>query len=796
MPMSLRLALRRLAKNPAFCLISILMLALGVAVSTLTFSITSSTLLRPLPFPHPDRLLRVFATSTKDAFMPLAPGDALDIRDQLGDIGQFALFAPQSFNVGEPGETPQQKPGLSVTANFLDVLGVRPALGRGFLPNEDEVSQANVTVITHAFWEEHFGGDPHVLGKALRIETTTYTIVGVLPPSFDEALLWRGRAFVHVSSAWRGWRANHSAHWMNLVCRLNPGVTVPQANLRLLSIAATLAREHPAEVGSNGLRFTPLGTSFVRARSVYWLIVGLAVFVLVIACANLGALQLARALERRGELAVRSALGATRANLIAALAVESVVIALAGTALGVVAIGWGRALIIHALGMDQIVLDWRVILFDGLLATLAVVVFGLLPAVVASDLNTSEALKASGRSTTSGRQQRRVKSALIVAQISLAVVLVSTAFSFVVGVRTFIQRDRGWQPDGLVSGLLHAPWGWMQKEATNPTLTARLRAQLTAIPGVEAASVSSGGAIYGGTDESKVFVEGAPPTAPGQEPRALLIGVDASFFHVLQIPIRAGRLLADNYRRSDPPIAVVSVSFAHHFWPDGSALGKRVKFGENQPWREIVGIVGDVSLAIAYDRATPTAQAYIPSEDTPGPWYNFIVRSSLPALALEHPIRQAVAGIDPDFMVMEFGDVPTLLQQEAGNRLLTVSLTTFAAAGLLIALIGLYGMMTEIVNARRREIGVRLALGADGRRIIAMIMASGAWLIAVGTVIGAALAWIAAGFLLRGMPELPVPGLGARLVLALVLMVVGAAACFLPSRRASRLNPVEVLRAE
>ncbi|MEO6994756.1 MAG: ADOP family duplicated permease [Lacunisphaera sp.] len=793
--MTLKITFRRLARSPGFCAVSVLMLALGIAVSTLTFSVANSALLRPLPFPQPDRLVRVFSTSTQSAFMPLAPGDAIDLREALGDLGDFTLFRSNSANVFEPGGVAEQKNGLSVTPDFLRVLGIQPQLGRNFLPGEDTPEKSAVTLITSAYWHEHFAADPQVIGKLLRIESVTNTIVGVLPPNFDETALFRGLTFVQLSGYWRNWRTIRADRWLNVAGRLHPGVTEAQANARLLAFGANLSHDHPAEMRGIGLRITPLGTSAIRSQTIFWLLVALAALVLLIACANLGALQLARAFARRGELAVRTALGARRRELMVAIAAESVVVAAAGTGLGLLAVIWGSHAMGHWLELGPLPVDIRVIGYAGLLGVLAVVVFGLMPAWLASDLHVSDALKVSSHQSTGGRA-RGLKHALVVGQIGLALTLVSTAFSFVAGVHTFLHRERGWQAEGLVSGLTRFSYAWTLKEQENPTFAAQVRAQLGAIPGVQGVSVASGAPPYGSPRESAIYPADWGALTPGQEPRAQTMEVDAEFFRALRIPLRAGRLFPEVYRRTDPPMAIVSASLARQLWPDGTAIGKRIKTQLNGPSREIIGVVGDVNLAVGFDRAASTQQIYARVEETSGPWYGFILKTTLPATALERSIRQAFVAIDPDIMVANLGDVPQLLESFADNQPLTIFLTTFAAIGLLIALVGLYAMMSQTVNERRREIGVRLALGADGSRIRGMLLRSGGRLLLVGAVVGLAASYGAGRLLLRTMPELPMPGIGARLLIAAVLVAAGMIACYLPSRRASRVDPVEVLRAE
>lgn len=797
MPLALKFAFRQLAKSPAFAFIAILLLALGIGVSTTSFSLANAALLRPLPFPDPDRLVRVYTASPKENMPVLAPGNALQLRDELRDVGQFALVMEAYSNVALAGEPAEQKTGLNVSANFLPLLGIQPAIGRGFLPDEDQPGKASVVLITDAYWREHFASDPHVIGKSLKIESGFSTIIGVLPSAFEQVRLWRRCAFVMNMTVWPGWRDIRDAKWMELVGRINPAVDPAQAQLRLLTFSAQLAHDHPKEIGSDSLRFTSLRNVAVSGGGgelLRWLIVAMAVLVLVIACANLGAVQLARIFNRQGELAIRAALGATRRNLVGIVAAESLAISTAGTALGLLLSIWTRDLIVRWLDELPMPTDFRVLGFTAGCGALAALAFGVLPAWFASGRSVNDVLKGSSRGATAERHGGKV--ALITVQLGLAVVLVCTAASFILGVRTFLARDRGWSPEGIVTGVFHSTWDWIQKEEKHTGGLDQVRAALAAIPGVSAVSIAARLPILGWPEDGKVFVEGADPVPRGQEPRIALVCTDAPFFSALGIKLREGRLLPGTYRRADPLVAVINATMARKFWPGQSAIGKRIRLEEKEPWREVIGVVDDVSFASGFDPVPTTLQVYRPVDEHPAPWYNVVLKSSLPAARIERSIRQAITKVDPDFTIVQIGDVPALLAQSASNGPFTPILCAFAGAGFTIALIGLYGVMSQIANHRRREIGVRLALGADYRRILALMLNQGGRLLLFGAVVGVAASYAVGIVIVRAMPELPLPGIGPRLGIAAGLGIVGLIACYLPSRRVARLNPIEVLRGD
>lgn len=797
MALAFRQALRRLGKSPGFTLIATLMLALGIAISTAAFSVANDTLLRPMPLPHPEELVRVFTTSRKIPLMSLTPGSALDLRDELRDIGEFGLFMPRMRNVAEPGQPPEQRFGLTVTPNVLKLLGVQPVIGRDFVAEDGNTGMPVVAILTHRFWRDHYASDPAVLGKILRIDGGDCTIIGVLPPRFDEPLLWYGCSFVNVMQVWPDWRQQRTNAWIDVMGRLNSGVSLTTLQVRLNALAARLGHDYPDKFGTNGLWVTALGSSNfgVHARTVCWLVVGLAALVLFIACANLGGLQLARALRRRSELSVRVALGATQRHLIPPLALEGAIIAVAGTAVGILSTFWARSLLGLWFVGPPVTIDWRVLSFAAFAGVLASMGFSLVPAWLMARSSMAEAMKDSSRGATLGRSQNRLKFALIAGQVGLALVLLSAAATLVFGVRNFLHRDRGWQPDGLVAGAFQITWPWRQKESAHPILVRQLESKLGALPGVQQASVNSDATIYGGQWVVPVTIEGADPVPAGHEPQAMVSAVDAAFFSVLGIKLHQGRLFPAEWRETDPPVAVVSATTARLLWPGGDAIGKRVRVPEDKRWHEIVGVVADANFNPRFNTPPTTLQIYRPAQETNGPWFSFVLKSSLPASTLEHSIRKVISSIDPDFMVSGIGDASRKLAEFVATPLIPI-LVTFAVAGLAIAMIGLYSVMNQFTLQRRRDIGVRIALGADYHRVILLMLGQGGRFLGVGIVIGTVGSYAVVLILRNAMPELPALGFGLQVLIGLALGAVGLGACYLPSRRAARLNPVEVLRAE
>lgn len=793
----LKQAVRQLRRSSGFAAVSILTLALGIAMSTATFSIANGVLLRPLPFVDQDRLVRVFTVSQQSSTTPLAPGSAMDIRDELSDIGQFATFHLEPQNVAKVGQSPELQKSIAASANILRVLGVQPSLGRDFAPDESEPGRPPVVLLTDRFWRDRFGADPAVVGEVLRIGTDNCTVIGVLPPSFDEPLLWRGCKFIRVMTLWHGWRTERSNKWMEVMGRLNSGVSVAAAQARLNSFAGRIAHDYPTETGTDGLRLTALGPSFAdpHTRTVYWLVVGLSILVLAIACANLGGVQLARLLGRRGELTVRVALGARQRDLIATLAGESLLLVFAGTALGLLFTYWARELLAQLVSGLPISIDFHVLTFAASIGVLAALGFGVAPAWFITRTAVSEGLKESSRGSTSGGSQRRVKFFLIVGQLSLALVLVSSAASMVLGIRAFLERNRGWQPVGLVSGTFSVPWARVEREQKEPILASLIQRNLRALPGVEAVGIASQGPLRGWQNQEPIVIEGAAPIPPGREPSAFVTGVDSGFLNALQVHLLEGRDFPSEWRRSDPPVVIINAVAARHFWPNTSAVGKRLRIGKKGPWHEVIGVIADTRYNVNFESPQTALQVYRPIQEDPSPWMNFAVRSSLPAAALERSLRKELSDIDPDAMIVEIEDVPMMLAGFTKTPLAPL-LISFATAGLIIALIGLFGVMAQLTLQRRREIGIRLALGADHRRVVLLILNQGIRLLVIGVGHGLAVSYGVSAIFRSVMPELPSLGLPLQILVGLALGVIGLLACYLPSRRAARVNPIEVLRVE
>ncbi|HEY5227629.1 MAG TPA: ABC transporter permease, partial [Opitutaceae bacterium] len=452
--MNLRYALRRLSKSPGFCLVAVMMLALGIGMSTSSFSITNCLLLRPAALPHPEQLVRVYRTSTRSKIVWLSPANFLYVRANATSFSSVATFVPHPRNITEKGKTPDPEPGLFVTSNFLPTLGIQPILGRGLEPDEELPGKPTVLILTRSYWERHFGADPGIIGRTLRIGFDNATVVGVIP-DFPGPSPWYRAAWVTQETIFEG-NPNRDAWWFELVGRLKPGVTQAHAQAELSLLAARIDHDFPEENADDGMVLMGLAGSDVAAdqRRMFWLSTGLSTLVLLIACANLASLQIARALGRANEFAIRSSLGARRSDLMAPLLAESALLTIAGTVGGLLLGSWTNRLVSHFFWYDvPVPMDGRVLGFALAVSVVTALVFGLAPAWLASRDSTEQALRSQSRASTAPAQHR-FKRLLVVGQIASALVLVSAALSLGIAARNTISRNLGWQPEGLFSAFV------------------------------------------------------------------------------------------------------------------------------------------------------------------------------------------------------------------------------------------------------------------------------------------------------------------------------------------------------
>ncbi len=799
----LRLAFRTLVKAPGFTCIAVLTLALGIGLSTSAFSLTNVLLFRSLPYPESDRLVRIFGTTSQADTNSLAPANAIDIRAALTSFSQVGLYSYDSLALAEPDQPAVQINAVNFSANFFNLLGVVPLHGRLFAPDEDQPGRDGVVVLTHRMWTRRFASDPQVLGRTLRINGENATVIGVLPETFAAPLVWGPCDIVRPLTQQTIFPTQRTNAWMNIVGRLKPGTTLEQAHIELGTIAARLAKDYPKENAGNGLRAVSLHDSNMDriSRLILWMMPVLSTLVLVIACANLANLLLARSLGRSREFAIRSALGASRTQLMRPLLAESALLAVFSGIAGILIAFWGASLLGRHLQINgeagfQIPLDARVLGFAAISALVSALAFGLAPAWLASRTSAADSLKDSARGTTAGRAHHRIKHTLVAAELAFTLILVGVAGSFALGARGFVARDLGWNPDGLYSGSLVTPWNRYGDDEKLRTFQRTLIERLAEIPGVTHAAIASNVPLYNYYGSDNVTPEGQT-FAPGQEPLVTSVPVSSEFFAALGIPVRAGTIFPSDLRADARPMVIVNEALARRFWPGQDAIGKRLRMKERDELAEIVAVVGDVQMAANLGAPSTRLQVYRPLVKFPLRYQTLILRTSVPPASVSESVRRAVAALDPDLPVADSGSVRESIVRNMDNiNLIIANLSIFAGMGLLIAIVGLYGVISHLTAQRTRDIGVRIALGADYRSIVTMILRQSAVLFALGMVLGLPGYGFVQWILGSSMAAMPFPGYWLAAVIPAILGLATFAASFVPAHRAARTDPLIALRAD
>ncbi len=796
----IRYGARQLLRSPGFTSVAVLTLALGIGANTAIFSVVNAVLLRPLPFPEPDQLVLITENNLSRGWTSFAvsPANYLDWQRQAQTLQSMASFRGAGFNVSG-GTEPERVIAAQVSASFFNVLGVSPLLGRTFTEEEDRPGHGRVVVLGHGFWQTHFAGDPQIVGKTVLLSGESYEVIGVMPPDFrtpGQTQVWAPAAFTERQVQQRG------SHYINVIARLKPEVSLEQARAELVAVAKRLEAQYPEtntgwSTNVNTLHQQVVG-SVERPLKVLLAAVG---FVLVIACANVANLLLARAAGRQREIAIRTALGAGRLRLVRQLLTESVLLGLAGGALGLLLAFWGidllRALnpgtIPRASGIG---VDRWVLLFTTGVSLLTGFLFGLAPALACSHMEVGESLKEGGRTASVGRGRQRLRQGLVVVETALALVLLVGSALLLRSFARLQGVDPGFRADNLVLALVNLPQSKYPTDAQEVAFYRQVLERVRARPHVLGAAVSTTPPLSG-SDFVLSFRTEAQEGLPPQDLLSANYGaVSADYFRVLGIPLLEGRAFTNQDVEGMPRVAVINQTMARRIFPNQSPIGKRIRIGVNGSiWREIVGVVGDVRHYELGDE--PTMQMYEPYSQQSWPTMMILVKTESEPHAFVPMLRSEVLAVDKDqpLGVVRTGE-EILAQSVAQPRFRTVLLGLFAFLAALLAAVGIYGLMAYSVLQRTHEIGVRRALGAQPRDIIRLLLRQGMALMLVGLAAGLAGAFVLTRFL-EGMlfgvtARDPMTFGGVPLLLAAVALL----ACWMPARRAARVDPMVALRYE
>ena len=794
----LRYGLRMLVRSPGFALVGVATLALGIGANTAIFSIVNALLLRPLPYPEAHQLVMVW----QDLRARGGPAQEWDTPGNVADWKTSGLFAGLTAIQGwqaslTGGGEAEPLLGEQVTYEYFDVLGVRPALGRSFQASEDVPNAPRVVVISHALWQRRFGADPRILHQSITLGGEPHQVVGVMPATFrpgviDGAEVWRPRR-LNLTNPSRG------AVVLRVIARLKPGDTLEKTSASASLLAAQLAAAHPESNTGAGIGIVSLHAQLVgNIQQGLLVLLGAVAFVLLIACANIANLLLARASARTREIAVRLALGAGRARLVRQLLTESLLLSAIGGALGVLVARWGIDALVAAApqsapSVGEIGLDGTVFLFAAVLTLLTAAIFGLVPALQASGVDVSPALRQGGRggSAAAGHHTRR---ALIVLEIASALVLLVASGLLM---RTFVslqQSDLGFNPDRVLVGAVNPPRVSYGTAAQQVAFYDRLLERASSLPGIESAALTSIVPL-GGDNDMSILVEGKPAPANNAEGDAVWYRlVSREYFHAMGIALKRGR----NFEpRESAPAIIVSDATARRFWKDGDPLGRRVRFSEDAsaPWFTVVGVAGEVRMR--GPRGESRSEVYLPYWQFPELGINVVLKTAGRPESLAAPLRRAVRDLDPDIPVSGITAMSTVVAESIDQpRFFAVIVGVFALLALALAIVGIYGVISYTVAQRTAEIGVRMALGAGRRDILALVVGDGLRLTALGILLGvAAAAAASAGLrsLLFGVGALDPATFGGMTAL---LVAASILACVVPARRAAGVDPIVALRRE
>jgi putative ABC transport system permease protein len=802
----LRYAVRMMLRQPGFTVVAILTLGLGIGANSAIFSVVNAVLLRPLPYPAPEQLVMLWESKTEQGLGgarfkgTVSFSNFKDWREQNDSFADLAAYQQAGYSL--PGkDAPERVTGATVTPNFFDVIGVQPQMGRGFGEAGKQPGGSRLVVLSDALWRRNFGADARVIGKEITLSGEQYTVVGVMPAGFQfpsrSTQLWTPLDLTPDQLT------NRDNHWLMVLGRLKPTSTLEQAQSGMSTIASRIEQQYPDIQAGRGVQLVSLQEELVQfVRPALLVLLGAVGFVLLIACTNVANLLLARSAARRREIAIRTALGAGRWRLIRQFLTESVLLFILGGTLGLLISKWGVDLLVNwASGFmpraGEVRLDSRVVGFTLLLSLLTGVIFGLAPAIQSSKTDVQSALKEGGNSGQSPRRNW-IRSALVVAEIAAALVLLVGAGLLIKSFTHLLNTDPGVQAENVLTMGLTLPQSLYSTHQSRTIFYRQVLERVGATPGVESAGVVNLLPIQNSGYNGKIWIEGEAVPQPGSEPIAEYRATSPDYFRALGIPLVQGRFFNQQDREKALPVAIINQTFVKRYLQGRDPLGSRIR-KEDTEWLTVVGVVGDVRQSgltqnIMPEVYTPYAQ---PESGTLTQGMTLVVRATGETAEVVSNVRRAVQQVDPNQPVHNVQTMQEVIYRSVSDRRLTMTLLTiFAGVALFLAMIGIYSVMSYVVTQNTREIGIRMALGAQGGDVLKLVVGQGLMLALVGIVVG-----LVASLALTRLIKSLLFGVTATdpltfIYVSLFLVLVAVLACYLPARRATRVDPMVALRYE
>jgi predicted permease len=803
----LRHGLRMLAKSPGFTAVAILTLALGIGANTAIFSVVNAVLLRPLPFVHPEQLVQIFQTLPEQGVTDAGVSypNFTDWSQQSKGFEEIAALRQKTFALTGNGE-PSYVDGATVTSSLFPLLGVQPIFGRTFLPADDQADASPVVVLGEGLWRRQFGADPALVGKTILLDKQSFTVVGILPASFrfpfqnPPAQVWIP---LLEDLDFKDLFQKRAGHYLNTVVgRLKPGISFERGTAELVTVANRLALTYPDANRGWGVRLVPLQRQLVGdVRIALWALLGAVGLVLLIACANVASVLLARTVVRAREMSIRTALGASRGRLIRQLLTESVVLGGAGGVVGLLVAYWGvrslAALIpndiprIHEFRVDAWVLG-----FTLLVSLLASFVFGLTPALHSASTDLHEALKEGGRGTGESRKSKNARRVLVAAEVALAVVLLIGAGLLLRSFARLQQVNPGFEPENVLIATLSLPQSQYSKPEHWTAFYDQLLDRLKSQPGVLNAAAALPLPPTGSGFSLGFQIKGQPPQRAGGDYSADYSAISPDYFQTMQIPILRGRFFTVRDTAAAPKVCAISEAFARRYFPNDDPLGKQLIFGyREQVPRQIVAVVGNVKQTSLTAPGGP--EMYVPYSQNAWWAMGLVVRTTGDPAAFSTVLREVVGGLDKDLPIADIQPLTQVFHESmAPPRFRTLLLAIFGATALLLATAGIYGVISYDVGQRTHEIGIRMALGAQRSDVLRLGLAEGISPALVGLCVGLAAAWFATRLLSSLLFEVDANDLTTFAAAAVLLAAVAFLACYIPARRAVRIDPMVALRYE